>query len=295
MAFIKQEAMEKAREIQVKADEEFAIEKAKIVRQEAINIESAQEKKTKQAEVAQKISQSTATNKARLRVLETRESHLQELFESAREGLAGLTSDQSKYSELLKGLMLQGMLQLMEKEVTVLARSGDVQLVQGLTSDVESEYESKTKGKKVKVNVKDGLPKDSAGGVLLEGLGGRIKVNNTLDERLRLLEDRVSVVLTQALWCNRVTNFDASSLQRCSLRSGTISLARTRTASELLHEDRQLAPQLTPLASQILHMSWPKSSSRRRTLPHFSSSSATILQHVLSISPIATIAQSFRV
>ena len=55
MAFIKQEAVEKAREIQIKADEEFAIEKAKIVRQQAINIDSQYEKKIKQAEVAQKM------------------------------------------------------------------------------------------------------------------------------------------------------------------------------------------------------------------------------------------------
>lgn len=33
---------------------------------------------------------------------------------------------------------------------------------------------------------------DSAGGIVLAGHGGRIKINNTLDERLRLLEDRVS-------------------------------------------------------------------------------------------------------
>jgi hypothetical protein len=32
VAFIKQEALEKAREIQVKADEEFAIEKVRVVR-----------------------------------------------------------------------------------------------------------------------------------------------------------------------------------------------------------------------------------------------------------------------
>lgn len=55
VAFIKQEAVEKAREIQIKADEEFAIEKAKIVRQEAINIDSQYDKKIKQAEVAQKM------------------------------------------------------------------------------------------------------------------------------------------------------------------------------------------------------------------------------------------------
>lgn len=37
VSFIKQEALEKAREIKVKADEEFNIEKAKLVRQETVN------------------------------------------------------------------------------------------------------------------------------------------------------------------------------------------------------------------------------------------------------------------
>lgn len=55
MAFIKQEAVEKAREIQIKADEEFAIEKGKIVRQEAINIDAQYDKKKKQALVAHKM------------------------------------------------------------------------------------------------------------------------------------------------------------------------------------------------------------------------------------------------
>lgn len=32
----------------------------------------------------------------------------------------------------------------------------------------------------------------SAGGIILKGYGSRITVNNTLEERLRLLEERVS-------------------------------------------------------------------------------------------------------
>ena len=40
--------MEKAREIKVKADEEFAIEKAKIVRQETQNLDQQAERKRKQ-------------------------------------------------------------------------------------------------------------------------------------------------------------------------------------------------------------------------------------------------------
>lgn len=74
VAFISQEAREKAREIQVKADEEFAIEKvsslqqqpclmlkplpapqAKIVRQETSAIDAQFDKKRKQAEVSWKM------------------------------------------------------------------------------------------------------------------------------------------------------------------------------------------------------------------------------------------------
>lgn len=55
VAFIKQEALEKAREIKVKADEEFSIEKAKLVRQESANIEANAQRRVKQAEVQRKM------------------------------------------------------------------------------------------------------------------------------------------------------------------------------------------------------------------------------------------------
>ncbi|KAJ7431139.1 hypothetical protein B0H11DRAFT_2386367, partial [Mycena galericulata] len=55
VAFIKQEAMEKAWEIRVKADEEFAIEKAKLVKQDQQFIDIQHEKRRKGAEVSQKM------------------------------------------------------------------------------------------------------------------------------------------------------------------------------------------------------------------------------------------------
>nr|CDI54678.1 probable Vacuolar ATP synthase subunit E [Melanopsichium pennsylvanicum 4] len=212
VAFIKQEAVEKAREIQIKADEEFAIEKAKIVRQEAINIDSQYEKKIKQAEVAQKIAQSNQTNKSRLKILQTREQHLQSLFDVARDKLNGIAKDQEKYKKLLSHLILQasfytlpyyeqtrflldlslilGLLQLMESKVTVTVKSSDVQLAQEAAKQAEKDFREKS-GKETSVTVQEGLDKDCAGGVALSGHGGKITINNTLDERLRLLEDRM--------------------------------------------------------------------------------------------------------
>ncbi|EEB87385.1 hypothetical protein MPER_15274 [Moniliophthora perniciosa FA553] len=92
VAFIKQEALEKAREIKIKADEEFAIEKAKLVKQEQQAIDAQYEKKLKGAEVAQKIAQSTLTNKSRLKLLHRREEHLQDLFQTARDQILQLSS-----------------------------------------------------------------------------------------------------------------------------------------------------------------------------------------------------------
>ena len=80
-AFIRQEAMEKANEIRLKADEEFAIEKSKLVRQEQASIDSSYEKKFKQASMSQQITRSTVSNKSRLRILSARQELLNKLFE----------------------------------------------------------------------------------------------------------------------------------------------------------------------------------------------------------------------
>ncbi len=122
MAFIKQEAVEKAREIQIKADEEFAIEKAKIVRQKpSTSIRSTTRRSSRQrlpirckwttstAMLDQRLfsrltcftlssrlvsyqpsAQSNQTNKSRLKILQTREQHLQSLFDATREKLDGI-------------------------------------------------------------------------------------------------------------------------------------------------------------------------------------------------------------
>ncbi|WFD38028.1 V-ATPase V1 sector subunit E [Malassezia japonica] len=188
--FIRQEAQEKAREIQVKADEEFAIEKAKIVQQETHNLDAQFDKKKKQVEIEQKIAKSNQSNKARLEVLKLREESLQGLFESARERLTELTKDSKKYKALLEELLLQGLFDLHETSVEVIARSGDVQLVQEVSDSAIKRYTDET-GRKANINVKEGLSKDSAGGLILTGLNGRIQLNNTLEERLHLLEDKM--------------------------------------------------------------------------------------------------------
>ncbi|KAK5140871.1 V-ATPase V1 sector subunit E [Rachicladosporium monterosium] len=89
-AFIRQEALEKAREIHLKADEEFSIEQSKLVRQETSRIDTEYAKKTKSAGMSQQITRSTLANKVRLRVLGAKQELLDGLFEDAGKGAGGL-------------------------------------------------------------------------------------------------------------------------------------------------------------------------------------------------------------
>lgn len=190
VAFIKQEALEKAREIRIKADEEFAIEKAKLVKQEQQAIDAQYEKKRKGAEVAQKIAQSTLTNKSRLKLLHQREQHLQELFSTSRTSVLTLAKDDGRYIQFLEGFISQGFLQLMEPSVTLFARKQDVSLVEEAAANAAQTYKE-ISGREVKYNIEGSLGGDGAGGIKLVNGSRRITIDNTLDERLRLLEDRM--------------------------------------------------------------------------------------------------------
>jgi len=189
VAFIKQEALEKAREIRVKADEEFAIEKAKLVKQEQQAIDAQYEKKRKGAEVAQKIAHSTLTNKSRLKLLHLREQHLQDLFQAAREQLTTLASS-SQYVQFLQVNIVQGFLQLLEPEVSIHVREADAAVAKEAAQAALKHY-TEISGRRVKYELVPSLSPDLAGGVKLVNGNNRITLDTTLDERLRLLEDRM--------------------------------------------------------------------------------------------------------
>jgi V-type H+-transporting ATPase subunit E len=144
-AFIKQEAMEKAREIEIKADEEFAIEKSKLVRQEQASIDSTYAKKFKAASMSQQITRSTVANKTRLKVLSARQEMLDNIFEEAQKKLGEHTKDKGKYQEILKNLMLEGFYALNEPSVQVRARKQDYDTVKKAIEAACKEYKDNLK------------------------------------------------------------------------------------------------------------------------------------------------------
>ncbi|KAB8072520.1 ATPase, V1/A1 complex, subunit E [Aspergillus leporis] len=189
-AFIRQEALEKAREIELKADEEFAIEKSKLVRQETAAIDTLYEKKFKQAAMSQQITRSTLSNRTRLRVLSSRQELLDDLFQQARDKISGIASkDAKKYETVLKGLILEGLYAFNEDKVAIRVREKDNGAAKKAIEEAQKEFKENV-GKEVTVDVDETepLPEGSAGGVVILGGQGKIEINNTFEERLRLLE-----------------------------------------------------------------------------------------------------------
>lgn len=146
VAFIKQEALEKAREIQIKADEEFAIEKSRLVRAETAAIDAQYERKFKQASLSQQISQSTVTNKTRLKVLAARQHLLDDIFEQARGRLADISRDEGAYEAILVNLVLEGLYALNESTLEVLCREKDIAMTGRAVKAAQDMFKEKVGG-----------------------------------------------------------------------------------------------------------------------------------------------------
>lgn len=167
-AFIRQEALEKAREIQLKADEEFAIEKSKLVRQETAAIDSQYEKKFKQASMSQQITKSTLANKTRLQVLSARQSLLDELFEEARSKVGKAAAEGKDCDKILKGLILEGMYLLHEPKIQIRAREKDKSKVENAIKEAANEYKENM-GREVEavIDEKNPIPDSSYVSIVL--------------------------------------------------------------------------------------------------------------------------------
>lgn len=205
MAFIEQEANEKAEEIDAKAEEEFNIEKGRLVQQQRLKIMEYYEKKEKQVELQKKIQSSNMLNQARLKVLKVREDHVRAVLEDARKRLGEVTRDSGKYTQILESLILQGLYQLFEKDITIRVRPQDRELVKSIMPNVSQKYKDIT-GKDVNLKIDDEshLSQETTGGIELLALRNKIKINNTLEARLELISQQLIPQIRNALFGRNV-------------------------------------------------------------------------------------------
>lgn len=123
---------------------------------------------------------------------QAREDHIGAVLDEARSNLSRISGDAARYPAILKGLVMQGLLQLLEKEVVLRCREKDLRLVEQLLPEcldgLQKEWGSTTK---VVLDKQNFLPSESAGGVELSARAGKIKVSSTLESRLELIANQV--------------------------------------------------------------------------------------------------------
>ncbi|RVE56645.1 hypothetical protein OJAV_G00223350 [Oryzias javanicus] len=196
MAFIEQEANEKAEEIDAKAEEEFNIEKGRLVQTQRLKIMEYYEKKEKQIEQQKKIQMSNLMNQARLKVLKARDDMISDMLNEARQRLTNIAKDPSSLF-----LLTQGFYQLLEPKVTIRCRKQDVQLVQASIQKNIPIYKAAVKNNlEVRIDQENFLSPDVSGGIEIYNANGKIKVSNTLESRLDLMAQQMMPEIRVALF-----------------------------------------------------------------------------------------------
>uniref|UniRef100_A0A2C9LU45 V-type proton ATPase subunit E n=1 Tax=Biomphalaria glabrata TaxID=6526 RepID=A0A2C9LU45_BIOGL len=203
IAFIDQEASEKVEEIDAKAEEEFNLEKGRLVQTARAKIMDHYDKKIKQVELQKKIQQSNLLNSSRLQILKRKEELLNDLLDDARKTAYKMASeDPSRYRDTMIKLTMQALVQLLEPKVTVQVRQQDLDLMRKIVPEVQDQYKKFTQKLEVKLTIDEQnfLPADLIGGVILSAHGDKIKINNTLNERLKLVSSKMQPELRETLF-----------------------------------------------------------------------------------------------
>lgn len=205
--FILQEAHEKANEIRIKTEHDFNIEKQTMVHNAKLSMTEEFKGKERAREVEDRIARSSAVGDARITKMKLRDELLEQLIETARASVAASTSTPN-YPDLIKKLIIQGLIKIEEREVVVLCRQADVPIAMKVLPDAVKEFKDvvfKETGQKldpvVKVNQEPKKMLDgSSGGVILTAHYGRIVLDNTLDARINLVYTELLPKIREQLW-----------------------------------------------------------------------------------------------
>jgi len=192
VAFIRQEARDKAEEIEVRAKEECNVEVMKMTDREKAKMREEFKQREKRIEIENKITKQKVLDGYRMELLKAEDSKKTELKEMVQKRFSGVTKNSGKYKEFLKQAMIQAFLLIWdEDEVTVSCRKEDQSVVKSLMDSAMKEVKSRAQKEcnttlKMKANFND-KPVKCSGGVIVSARGGKVVCDNTLDARLNIV------------------------------------------------------------------------------------------------------------
>jgi len=209
VAFITQEARDKAEEIEVRAKEEVAVELLKVQDRDKNKLLEFYKQQRKRVDKDAIIQKQQVLDSYRMKHLRMQDEKIQELGNMAKERFSGIVAGHS-YREFIVKSLIQGFFKIWdEAEVSVQSRAEDARLVRSVLGEAlaqaKEQAESET-GQPFDMRVVfDDRPVKCSGGVVLKARKGRIICDNTLDARLK-------IVLRRELPYIRENLFDQESL-----------------------------------------------------------------------------------
>jgi len=192
VAFIRQEARDKAEEIEVRAKEECNVEVMKMTDREKAKMREEFKQREKRIEIENKITKQKVLDGYRMELLKAEDNKKTELKDMVQKRFASVTKNSGKYKEFLKQAMIQAFLLIWdEEEVTVSCRKQDQSIVKSLMQPAMDEVKSRAQKEcntslKMKANFNN-KPVKCSGGVIVSARGGKVVCDNTLDARLNIV------------------------------------------------------------------------------------------------------------
>ncbi|XP_044736946.1 V-type proton ATPase subunit E-like [Chrysoperla carnea] len=189
LAFIRQEACEKINEIETRTEEDFSLAKGKYVQNERLKIMQRYKKEEKKELVAQKRELSRLENASRLKVLFRCREIVDDIIEEARRNLSQFSHHGTEvYQKMLKSLILEGILMILESQVILTIRAKDKTFVNSILDECVKTYVEETgKPLELRLDKRFYLNENENGGVKLRDRRSRLIIDNTLNTRFNLI------------------------------------------------------------------------------------------------------------
>ena len=139
--YIQQETDKKVAIIKKEAGKDADLEKALLINPEKEKIGKRMEKELEDYKTKMKIAQSQKMNKLRLEKLKVKIECVNTVFEEAKSQLVDKTKNNpEEYRSVLKNLMIQGFIKLLEENVNIICKKEDYNVVCGLVEQAKKEF-----------------------------------------------------------------------------------------------------------------------------------------------------------
>ena len=144
--YIKQETDKKVNNIKKETEKEANLEKALHVKPEKEKIAKKIEKELEDYKTKMKIEQSQKMNKLRLEKLKVKIDCVNSVFEDAKIKLTDkMKNNPDQYKKMIKELLIQGFIRLLDDKVNILCKKEDYELVKGIIPEAKNEFLEKLK------------------------------------------------------------------------------------------------------------------------------------------------------